>query len=294
MSKNIAALLLALAVSVSASASKRLVVAGGSLTELIFALGAGQHVVGVDETTAWPAETDKLPHIGAWMQLSSESILSLRPTTFITWQDAKPQIVFEQLRKLKLNVLTLPRIPATVDQMYANIQTLANALARPQQGEVLIANLRHRLDVIAKSSAQKSHPVRAMFILSAGGSLPQVAGAGSVADIILKMAGANNIARHRQYQSYSTEAMIAANPDVIVATTQMTQGDPNALKAIPGITLTSAWKNKRIVIIDQALILGMGPRIAEAVEQLHHQFWPEPGQDGELFFENMSDVNNET
>ena len=294
MSKNIAALLLALAVSVSASASERLVVAGGSLTELIFALGAGQNVVGVDETTAWPPETDKLPHIGTWMQLSSESILSLRPTTFITWQDAKPQIVFEQLRNLKLNVLTLPRIPATVDQMYANIQTLANALARPHQGEALIANLQNRLDAIAKSSAQKSHPVRAMFILSAGGSLPQVAGAGSVADTILKMAGANNIARHRQYQSYSTEAMIAANPDVIVATTQMTQGDPNALKAIPGITLTSAWKNKRIVIIDQALILGMGPRIAEAVEQLHHQFWPEPGQDGELFFENMSDVNNET
>lgn len=277
MRKSLFAALLALATASSAVASGRLVVAGGSLSELVYALGAGSQVVGVDETTTWPPETAKLPHTGPWMQLSSESLLSLRPERFITWQDAGPQTVFEQLKKTKVSVLLLPRVPATVEQMFKNIQTLANALDRPQQGEALIASLRQRLEAVAKSSALKPHPVRTMFILSAGGSLPQVAGAGSVADTILKMAGADNIARHRQYQNYSAEALIAANPDVIVATTQMTQGDVNALKAIPGITHTSAWKNKRIVLIDQAVILGMGPRIAEAVEHLHNQFWPDAG-----------------
>lgn len=270
--------LLALATAFSSQASERLVVAGGSLSELVYALGAGSQVVGVDETTTWPSETETLPHIGPWMQLSSESILSLRPGRFITWQDAGPQLVIEQLQKTKVNVLQLPRVPATVEQMYANIQTLAITLQRQSQGDALVASLRQRLAVIAKSTAPKRHPVKAMFILSAGGSMPQVAGTGSVADTILTMAGAHNIARHHQYQSYSTEAMIAANPEVIVATTQMTQGNPDALKAIPGITHTSAWKNTRIVIIDQALILGMGPRIAEAVELLHHQFWPNSDQ----------------
>ncbi|NIG77238.1 ABC transporter substrate-binding protein [Klebsiella sp. Ap-873] len=278
MKRRIFAALLALTTSFSGLTSERLVVAGGSLSELVYALDAGNQVVGVDETTTWPPETAKLPHIGSWMQLSSESILSLRPGRFITWQDAGPQIVIGQLEKTKVNVLQLPRVPATVEQTYANIQTLAMPLQRQPQGEALIASLKQRLEVIAKSNALKPHPVKAMFILSAGGSVPQVAGAGSVADTILTMAGAKNIARYRQYQSYSTEAMIAANPEVIVATTQMTQGNPEALKAIPGITHTSAWKNKRIVIIDQALILGMGPRVAEAVELLHHQFWPESGQ----------------
>lgn len=278
MKRRIFAALLALTTSFSSQASERLVVAGGSLSELIYALDAGSQVVGVDETTTWPPETAKLPHIGSWMQLSSESILSLRPGRFITWQDAGPHIVIGQLEKTKVNVLQLPRVPATVEQMYANIQTLAMTLQRQPQGEALIASLKQRLEVIGKRNALKPHPVKAMFILSAGGSVPQVAGAGSVADTILTMAGAKNIARHRQYQSYSTEAMIAANPEVIVATTQMTQGNPETLKAIPGITHTSAWKNKRIVIIDQALILGMGPRVAEAVELLHHQFWPESGQ----------------
>ncbi|WP_336983354.1 MULTISPECIES: heme/hemin ABC transporter substrate-binding protein [unclassified Cedecea] len=278
MKRHFFAALLALTTSFSSQASERLVVAGGSLSELVYALDAGSQMVGVDETTTWPPETAKLPHIGSWMQLSSESILSLRPGRFITWQDAGPHIVIGQLEKAKVNVLQLPRVPATVEQMYTNIQTLAMTLQRQPQGEALIASLKQRLEVISKRNVLKPHPVKAMFILSAGGSVPQVAGAGSVADSILSMAGAKNIARHRQYQSYSTEAMIAANPEVIVATTQMTQGNPEALKAIPGITHTSAWKNKRIVIIDQALILGMGPRVAEAVELLHHQFWPESGQ----------------
>ncbi len=66
-----------------------------SLTELIYAMGAGKRVVGVDETTSYPPETARLPHIGYWKQLSSEGILSLRPDSVITWQDAGPQIVLE-------------------------------------------------------------------------------------------------------------------------------------------------------------------------------------------------------
>ncbi len=54
-------------------------------------MGAGERVVGVDETTSYPPETAKLPHIGYWKQLSSEGILSLRPDSVITWQDAGPR-----------------------------------------------------------------------------------------------------------------------------------------------------------------------------------------------------------
>ena len=104
--------LLALACAFSAQAAERIVVAGGSLTELIYAIGAGNRVVGVDETTSYPPQTQALPHIGYWKQLSSEGILSLRPDSFITWQDAGPQLVFDQLRAQKVNVVTLPRVPS--------------------------------------------------------------------------------------------------------------------------------------------------------------------------------------
>lgn len=266
--------LLSLACVFSAHSADRLVVAGGSLSELIYAMGVGNRVVGVDETTSYPPETAALPHIGYWKQLSSEGILSLHPDSFITWQDAGPQIVLDQLRAQKVNVVTLPRVPATVEQMYANIRELAQTLRIPEQGETLIDRIRQRLDRVQHSVAAKNAPVKAMFILSAGGSAPQVAGKGSVADAIMTLAGAQNVATHAQYKSYSAESLIAANPEVIVVTSQMVDGDLNRLSAIAGITHTAAWKNQRIVAVDQALILGMGPRVADAVEALHQQFWP--------------------
>lgn len=274
MIKKIAIGLLALACSLSAQAAERIVVAGGSLVELIYAMDAGNRVVGVDETTSFPPQTEALPHIGYWKQLSSEGILSLRPDSFITWQDAGPQLVFDQLRAQKVNVVTLPRIPATVEQMYANIHTLAKNLGAVEQGNALVNNLRQRLENVARSSASKPAPVKALFILSAGGSAPQVAGKGSVADAIMALAGAQNVAQHSHYRSYSAEALIAANPEVIVVTSQMVEGDINRLSTVAGITRTAAWKNQRIVTLDQALILGMGPRVADAVETLHRQFWP--------------------
>ena len=245
MMKKLAVGLLALAAVFSAQAADRIVVAGGSLSELIYALGAGNQVVGVDETTSYPPETAALPHIGYWKQLSSEGILSLRPNRFITWQDAGPQLVFDQLRSQHVEVLTLPRIPATVEQMFANIHTLANALGREDSGTALVGDIRQRLEKVAQSSASKPAPVNA-----------------------------RNVAQHPQYRSYSAEALIAANPEVIIVTAQMVNGDLNRLSAIAGITRTNAWKNQRIVVIDQALILGMGPRVADAVETLHRQFWP--------------------
>ena len=266
--------LLILACVFSAQSADRLVVAGGSLSELVYAMGVGNRVVGVDETTSYPPETAALPHIGYWKQLSSEGILSLHPDSFITWQDAGPQIVLDQLRAQKVNVVTLPRVPATVEQMYANIRELATTLHIPDQGEALVNRLQQRLERIKHSVAAKNAPVKAMFILSAGGSAPQIAGKGSVADAIMTLAGAQNVATHAQYKSYSAESLIAANPEVIVVTSQMVDGGLARLSTIAGITHTAAWKNQRIVAIDQALILGMGPRVADAVEALHQQFWP--------------------
>ena len=273
--KKILLALLALSCSYTTLANERIVVAGGSLTELVYALGAGKQVVAVDETTTWPPESAKLPHIGYWKQLSVEGILSLNPSLFITWQDAGPQVIFDQLKTQQIEVLTLPRIPATVEQMYNNIGTLAQALNLKPEGEKLVTQLRERLANVTQKNTARGQTVNVLFILSAGSSAPQIAGKGSVADIILTLAGANNLASHPQYKSYSAEAIIAANPEVIIVTSQMAENGIDKLNLVPGITHTSAWKNKRIVTIDQALILGMGPRIADAVEQLNHAFWPD-------------------
>ena len=266
-------LLLLLPISAFANSDERLVVAGGSIVEYIFALGVGEQVVGVDQTTLWPKETAKLPKLGYWKQLSSEGIVSLNPDRFITWQDAGPAVALEQLKKLDVEVMTLPRIPATTTQMYKNINALAESLNVSERGKELVADIQQRLEKVEQSVKSKTQPMSALFILSVGRNAPMIAGQGSVANTILSLAGATNIASHQQYKPFSAEAIIDTNPDVIVVTSQMVKGDLANLANIPGIKLTSAWKSKRIVMIDQSLILGMGPRIADAVELLHGQFW---------------------
>lgn len=278
MMKKLIIAALALLLTSGAMAQERLVVAGGSLVELLYALGAGDTLVGVDETTSYPPETKALPHIGYWKQLSAEGILSLVPTTFITWQDAEPKLVLNQLAQQKVKVLTLPRTPATVERMYSNIHTLATSVNKTAQGDELVASLQQRLAAAAQKNQQIAKPVRVMFLLSPGGGVPQIAGTESVAGTILSLAGGQNIASHAEYKTYSGEAIIAANPDVIVVTTQsLAAADgKKQLGNVAGVTRTAAWKNQRIVEIDQSLILGMGPRIVDAVEFLQQQLYPNP------------------
>lgn len=266
--------------SALAQSPQRIVAAGGSLVELLYTLEAGNQLVGVDETATWPPQVNALPHIGYWKQLNIEGILALRPDTFISWQDAEPQMVFDQLAQHNIRVVKLPRTPATLERMYENIQTLAAVVNAPEKGQALVADLRQRLDRVAQQNAAQTQPVRVMFLLAPGGGVPQVAGKGSVADAILMLAGGKNVATHRQYRTWSSEAIIAANPDVIVVTTQSGQRARERLAvSVPGITRTAAWKNQRIVAIDQALILGMGPRIVDAVEYLNAQFGSKPQSD---------------
>ncbi|QEZ94210.1 hemin ABC transporter substrate-binding protein [Proteus sp. CD3] len=260
--------------------SERWVIAGGSITELVYAIGAGDKIVGVDETTSYPEQTQALPHIGYWKQLSTEGILSLRPSTFVTWDDAEPKMVLRQLAQHNVDVIALPRTPATFDLMLKNIRTLAASLDKKTEAEALIDTLQSRLAVIAEKNNHIKQKVKVLFFLSPGGGIPQVAGKNSVADAILALAGGDNIATHENYRIYSAEAIIAANPEVIVITTQSQQNHTGGIRAseglasVPGVSMTQAWKNQRIIEIDQSLILGMGPRIVDAVELLHQQFYP--------------------
>lgn len=257
----------------------RWVIAGGSIVELVYAMDAGNKIVGVDETTSYPEQTQALPHIGYWKQLSVEGILSLRPSTFVTWDDAEPKMVLRQLAQHNVKVLSLPRTPATFELMLQNIRTLAISLDRQAQGDALIDSLQSRLAIIKAKNNQIKQKVKVMFFLSPGGGIPQVAGKTSVADAILQLAGAENIATHENYRIYSAEAIIAADPELIVITTQSQKNQTGTIRAseglasVPGVSMTQAWKNQRIIEIDQSLILGMGPRIVDAVELLHQQFY---------------------
>ncbi|RKS87745.1 iron complex transport system substrate-binding protein [Orbus hercynius] len=254
---------------------ERIIIAGGSITEIIYLLQAQDELVGVDMTSTYPPEVKSLPQIGYWKQLSIEGILSLKPTLFITWQDSGPSPIFAQLATADVDILSLQRVPNDLTLLFSNIEKIGDRLHKSEQAKQLISAIASDVAIVEDKIVQEDHAPNVLFLLSMSG-VTQVAGKNTVADSLITLAGGNNIATHNNYKNYSSEALIVANPDVIVVTSQSIDaiGGIENLAQFAGVNHTNAWKNKRIVLIDQALILGMGPRVGQAVNTLYAGFYP--------------------
>lgn len=257
------------------SANQRIVIAGGSLTEIVYALGEGQQVVGVDKTSTYPSTTQHLPQIGYWKLLNIEGILSLKPTLFIAFNDIEPDNVLTQMHQANVDVLALPRVPGTVELLYQNIEKIAQKLNKQHEGNQLITRIKTQLSQLQDKI--KTHPqkTKVLFMMTMGGS-NAIAGKNTTADALITIAGGQNLATHNSYKSYSAESLIAMNPDVILLNSHSIQqlGGMDKLQTIAGITETSAYKNNRIKTIDDSYLFGIGPRVDEVATQLYQIFYP--------------------
>lgn len=258
------------------TANERIVVVGGSLTEIVFALGAGDQVVGVDKTSNYPDSVKQLPQVGYWKLLNTEGILSLKPSLFITLNDVEPDNVISQVTQAKVDVLSLQRIPGTLELLYDNIEKIAAKLDKQTQGQQLISKLQKNISIIQKNTANHPKKTKVIFLMSMGGT-NSVAGQDTTADALITIAGGENIAKHKSYKSYSAESLIAINPEVIVLNSHSIEelGGKDKVDTIPGITETAAFKNHRILIIDDSYLFGIGPRVDEVANVLYQGFYPE-------------------
>jgi iron complex transport system substrate-binding protein len=256
-------------------ANERIVIAGGSLTEIVFALGAGDQVVGVDKTSSYPKSVKQLPQIGYWKLLNIEGILSLKPSLFITLSDAEPKNVISQVNQAKVDVLSLQRVPGTIDLLYLNITKIANKLNKQSEGQQLINRIKNHLIQIQDKIANQPNKAKVLFLMSMGGT-NSVAGKNTTADALITIAGGENLATHTSYKTYTPESLIAMNPEVIVLNNHSIEqlGGMEKLNTIAGITQTAAFKNHRIITIDDSYLFGIGPRVDEAAKILYQQFYP--------------------
>jgi iron complex transport system substrate-binding protein len=256
-------------------ANERIVIAGGSLTEIVFALGAGDQVVGVDKTSSYPKSVKQLPQIGYWKLLNIEGILSLKPSLFITLSDAEPKNVISQVNQAKVDVLSLQRVPGTIDLLYLNITKIADKLNKQSEGQQLINRIKNNLIQIQDKIANQPNKAKVLFLMSMGGT-NSVAGKNTTADALITIAGGENLATHISYKTYTPESLIAMNPEVIVLNNHSIEqlGGMEKLNTIAGITQTAAFKNHRIITIDDSYLFGIGPRVDEAAKILYQQFYP--------------------
>ena len=268
MRRFLLSLLALLPVFAQAEEPRRVVTLGGSLTEIVYALDAQAGLVGVDQSSSYPAAATQLPQVGYYRNFSVEGVVGLKPTLVLATDHAGPPEALAKLQQLGPRVVVLPSAP-TVEALEQRIRGVASELAARERGELLIAKIRASLATSAPDKAP-----RALLLMGRDSHL-QGAGKNTAANSMLQLTGAENVlASQEGYKPVSPEALAALAPEVII-TTRMTVdslGGEDKLITAPGIALTPAAKQGRIVIMDDLLLLGFGPRLPEALSELRAGF----------------------
>lgn len=249
----------------------RLVTVSGAITEVVYLLGAEGQLVGTDTTSLFPAAALKTAKVGYMRQLSAEGLLSLKPDALIATHEAGPPAVLDQVRSagVKVEVIQADHSWAEVQR---KVQAVGRASAREGAARALQARLDAEWDEVGKrvATAGRAKP-RVLFILSHSAS-PQVSGEKTAAHAVIGFAGGVNcLSGFEGYRPMTAEAMASAAPDVILTSTQSIEahGGVDKFWSRPELALTPAYKRRALVTMDALLLLGFGPRLPQAVREIH-------------------------
>ncbi len=258
------------AVPALADDPQRIVIAGGDLAEIVNALGAADLIVGVDSTTLFPPELTELPQIGYVRALAPEGVLSLAPDLLIGASDTGPATALDKLRAAGLAVELAPEVQGAAS-VPAKIDFVGELLGREAEAAALAAAYEAEMAALAETLSGVSDHPRVLFVLAIREDAPLVAGAGTSAEAMIELSGAENAATGFDgYKAMSREAVLAAAPDIVLmmAGRDETAGGPAAVLALPEIAATPAGRDGRLVTMDGLLLLGFGPRTPAAVREL--------------------------
>lgn len=270
---TLSAFLCAIAIATAIHASSRedrVLSIGGAVTEIIFALGEEDRLVGRDSTSSYPETALDLPDVGYMGALSPEGVLSVAPDLIIATDGAGPPETIEVLKDASVPLVTVPAL-YTAEGLSRKIEVVGNALGVPKKAEVLAKEVADSMKE-AEASARVDAPKRVMFIISSRGGRIMASGEDTAADAIIKLAGGvNAVTGFGGYKALTDEAADDAKPDVIL---MMDRGGDHAstneeLFALPSLSATPAAEAGSVIRMDGLFLLGFGPRTADAIKELN-------------------------
>jgi iron complex transport system substrate-binding protein len=249
--------------------TSRIAAIGGSITEIVYALGEEGHLVARDSTSRYPAAAVALPDVGYMRQLSPEGVLSVNPSGILALHGSGPKEAVDVLKKSSVPFIDVPE-HYSHDGILEKIRIVGKALGVDAKAEKLVAETDAKLRAAEKQTASIKERKRILFVLSIQGGKILAAGSDTAGDGIIKLAGAvNAVDGFSGYKPMSDEAIVTARPDVILA--MKNAGPPIAeaeLFAIPSITSTAAGEGRKLILMDGSYLLGFGPRTADAIHDL--------------------------
>jgi iron complex transport system substrate-binding protein len=252
--------------------SQRIVSLAPSNTEVLYALGLGDRVVGVTEYCDYPPEAKLKPKIGGFANIDLEKVVGLNPDLVLATNIHAPSVVPE-LEKRGITVVVVE--PKNVDDVLSKIAFVGKITGTSDTAVPLTAQMKTRLDVVAAKIATAKNKPRVFYEIDKSLYTP---GPGSFIDDMIVKAGGVNVAADAKgsYVQLSPEAIIAQDPQVILLGDMNFGETPDSVKARPGWANISAVKTGRIVpITDENVVARPSPRIVEGLELIARALYPE-------------------
>ncbi|REE94511.1 iron complex transport system substrate-binding protein [Paenibacillus taihuensis] len=252
-------------------APERIVTLLPSETEVVYAIGAGSSVVGVDDFSNYPKEAASVTRIGG-MDADIEKIVSLKPELVLA-SYTMGQAVVDKLRSLGIQVYATD--PKTYDAVMDKIKQIGAILDKSSEAEAVA---KHMADVREQvASAVKDAPKPNVYLEFSPG---WTVGKGEFLDELITLAGGTNIATNQGWYEIDPEAVVKSNPeDIIYASMTLKEGEKNpiltAIETRPGWSTINAIKNKQVFEVDQDPLTRVGPRLAEGLLEVAKKLHPD-------------------
>ncbi|SDK70372.1 iron complex transport system substrate-binding protein [Mesorhizobium muleiense] len=242
---------------------------GGSITEIVFALGEQDRLVARDSTSRYPEAALKLPDVGYMRQLSPEGVLSVNPSGILALHGSGPKETVDVLKKTSIPFIEVPE-RYDHEGILEKIRIVGKALGADAKAAALAAEIDAKLKAAEKQTASIKDRKRVLFVLSMRGGKILASGSNSAADGIIRLSGGvNAVDGYSGYKQLSDEAVITARPDVILMMNNAGPGvSDDELFANPSIRSTPAGTARKVVRMDGGYLLGFGPRTADVIRDL--------------------------
>ncbi len=248
------------------SEPKRIVSIVPSVTEMVYAVGLGDRLVGATAWCTYPEEAKKLPKVGD-VNINIEAVLALKPDLVVA-DVSMSSATIDKLRELGIPVLAVNA--RNISEMLDALVLLGTAGGRGDDARLLAASLSDRVEKVRRAAAAaKSRP--SVFVEIWNEPL-MTAGGGTYVDELITLAGGRNIAgKTTGWPMFSSEAVIAENPDLIILT-NFNRGEAMGRKAWAGL---AAVKSGNVVEFNPDLLVRACPRLVDGLEMLAKLLHPE-------------------
>jgi len=286
ITRRLFSLLVFAALATAQSADKllpqRIVSTAPSITEMLYALGLGDRVVGVDRFSHYPAEAARKPQIGDYAAPNLETIASLRPTLVII--PTNPVQLRQRLEALKLRVLELNQ--EGIPEIYKSFRQVAELTSTTAKAENIVESIRQQLGAI-RAKASTLRPVKVMFVLGrTPGRLDglMVAGQASYLNEIIEIAGGQNVFKDASaaYPKVSLEEVLSRNPEVIIDMGEMAETvgvtdvqKRNVVALWNRMSSIAAVRSRRVHAVASDIFVVPGPRVVLAAQEFFAILHPE-------------------